>query len=137
MSLKDKAKEYLDPKSKNFMGTGLTLEKMMQVGLAQSIERAFFRQRKEEKKRRLDFIMRLSVELVKIREHTNFATGICEMAIEDVIEGDWKGVEMWAGHFDFAGECKEMQEQYIPIFAAFQQILNEAYTTRPQDPSVQ
>jgi hypothetical protein len=137
MSLKDKAKEYLDPKSKNFMGTGLTLEKMMQVGLAQSIERAFFRQRKEEKKRRLEYIINLSYELLRIRKHTNFATGLCEIAIENVIEGDWKGVEMWAAHFEFAEEQKELREEYAPLFNAFRRLLLDAHKTRPQDPSVQ
>ena len=47
---------------------------------------------KEERRKRLHFVVLLSAELVEIRKRTNFATKIAEMVIESVIEGEYAAV---------------------------------------------
>lgn len=123
--------ELLSPTSKNFYGTGLTLEQFMQVNTAEKVEESWFRQETKERKRRLRFVTELSIELTKIKETTTFSTGLAENGIESVIEGDWKMVKEWADHFTFAEEDERIRARHASVYAAFQTLLQQAYETRP------
>ena len=67
--------------------------------------------------------MRLSVELERIRQTESFATRLAEMAIEAVIEGDWKMVEEWADHFAFEDERDEIRIHGSSIYGTFRELL--------------
>ena len=86
-------------------------------------EASWSQQPRDERRRRLEAVMWLSVELARVVEQTSFATRLAELAIESVIEGDWKMVEEWAEHFAFEDERAEMRAKYVPIFAIFRELL--------------
>jgi hypothetical protein len=115
--------ELLGTNSKNFLGTGLTMNEFMQLHRAEQLTASWALQSPEEKKRRLHAVLRLSQELGRIKETTLFSTRLAEMAIEAVIEGDWKMVEGLAGHFTFSTEGEETMQIYAPVFAAFRELL--------------
>lgn len=123
--------ELLSPTSTNFLGTGLTLQEFMQLGMAEKVEVSWFRQERDERKRRLNFVMELSVELAKIKETTLFSTGLAELGIESLIEGDWKMVQEWAEHFTFQEETHESIKSHASVYARFSELLQQAYDTRP------
>jgi hypothetical protein len=92
---------------------------------------SWFNQQRDERKRRLHFVMELSIELAKIKEHHNFATGLAELGIESVIEGDWKMVQEWAEHFTFTDEHEGTRATYASVYAHYTELLQQAYDTRP------
>ena len=111
--------------TKNFMGSGLSVEDFMRLGAAEKFAASWANQDQAERKRRLSAVMRLSVELARISEITMFSTRLCEMAIESVIEGDWKAVSEWADHFSFESEGEQLRISHAPIFAAFRELLRQ------------
>lgn len=123
--------EMFGPGSTNFFGTGLTLQEFMQLGMADKVQASWSQQQRDERKRRLNFVVELSVELTKIKEHHNFATGLAELGIESIIEGDWTMVKEWAGHFTFAEEEHEQIRTYASVYARYSELLQQAYDTRP------
>lgn len=118
--------ELIDPGSTNYLGTGLTMQEFMQLHTAEKVAASWTLQPREERKRRLGAVMRLSVELARIHETTQFSTRLAELAIEAVIEGDWKMVEEWAEHFAFEDESEQVRQQHAPIFAVFRELLLQA-----------
>jgi hypothetical protein len=114
--------ELTGPDSTNFFGTGLSLREFMELHNAERVARSWALQSREEKRRRLNTVMRLSVELIRIREITQFSTGLAEQAIESVIEGDWKMVESWTEIFAFEDDCHDL----APIYATFRELLRQA-----------
>jgi hypothetical protein len=129
MSKKDpreRLAELLGPDSTNFLGTGLTMREFMQLGQAEKLSASWSLQPLEERKRRLGAVMRLSVELTRVRETTESSTRLAELAIESVIEGDWKMVEEWADHFAFADEREELRQRCAPVFVTFRELLLQA-----------
>jgi hypothetical protein len=123
--------EMFGPGSTNFFGTGLTLQEFMQLGMAEKVGPSWFNQAREERKRRLNFVTELCIELAKIKEHHNFATGLAELGIESIIEGDWKMVQEWAEHFTFAEESEGTRATYASVYARYAELLQQAYDTRP------
>jgi hypothetical protein len=122
---------FFSPTSTNFFGTGLTLQEFMQLGMAEKIQVAWFQQQREERKRRLNFVVELSVELTKIKQEHVFCTGLAELGIESIIEGDWKMVQEWAEHFTFQDEQEGTRATYASVYARFSELLQQAYDTRP------
>jgi len=120
----------LNPLSDNFMGSGMTLQEFVLKGRIDIWQRSFVNQPRPEKKRRLNLLIRLSVELTKIREQTIVATGLAESALEDLIEGDWAMLKEWASHFSFEDEHEEVRVRYAPLYAKFAEICKEAYESR-------
>ncbi len=90
------------------------------------IERSWPFQDKDERKARLRTIIALSVELDKIKAVSTFSTLLGAGAIEDVIEGDWKSVSMWASFFTFEQEGPEYVQNYGPLWQGFVAILRGA-----------
>jgi hypothetical protein len=127
--------ELLGSDSTNFLGTGLTMREFMRLHDAEKIARSWSLQPREEQRRRLDAVMRLSVELARVRESTVFSTRLAEMAIEAVIEGDWKMVSEWAEHFSFSDEDHFNKEKYAPIFAIFRELLLQVLRAEKEVPA--
>ena len=67
--------------------------------------------------------MQLSIELGKIREQTNFSTGICEMAIAAVIDGDWQSAEDCADILSMDDEDAQIRDRHAAAFVTFRAIL--------------
>ena len=108
---------------KDLLGRLSELRTYLQLADAESLAASWAIQPREERKRRLHAVMRLSVELARIHETTEFSTGLAELAIESVIEGDWKMVEEWAEHFSFDAEGEQLRERFAPVFAVFRELL--------------
>lgn len=109
-------------------------EKIMDLLREHTFERiceSWFNQQRDERKRRLHFVMELSIELAKIKEKMTFSTGLAELGIESVIEGDWKMVKEWADHFSFNEEREEIRLSCADTFARFRELLQHAWETRP------
>lgn len=130
----EKFTEFFGPGSKNFFGSGLTLEQFMAVYKAEEFERSWTMQSPDEKKRRLHLVVELSCELKNIYEQTNHATALAEMAIEAVITGDWAQVQDLAQLFHYNDEREVSPEAYEStrtIYTKFRELLAAAYETRP------
>lgn len=89
-------------------------------------------QPREERKRRMHFVLRMAEELANIRKVTNFSTGWCEMVIEDVILGDleslrFMGVEGLSAKGFEENVGGPTGARYADIFAKFREICEEAY----------
>ncbi|HSX22397.1 MAG TPA: hypothetical protein VLE97_06430 [Gaiellaceae bacterium] len=124
--------ELLGTTSKNFLGTGLTMDEFMQLHRAEQLAASWALQPPEDKKRRRRAVIRLCQELGRIEETVQFSTGLAELAIEAVIEGDWKMVAEWAEHLTFAkefpvdvvdGNGDKLGEKYAAVFAVFRELL--------------
>lgn len=120
---KRRFEELLGTDSTNFLGTGLPLREFMQLHSAEKLAASWSLQSQEEKKRRLGAVIRLSIELEKIREKENFATRLAEMAIESVIEGDWKMVASWSNQLSFENEREEVRTRYATFRELLLQVL--------------
>ena len=129
--------ELLSPTSTNFMGSGLTLEHYLQLNAAEKCLESWSRQDVNERKRRLSFVSELCIELAKIKETAIFATGLAELSIESIIEGDWKMVKEWSDHFAFASESDQIKEGCVGLFSRFKELLTQAYDTRPNPSNAQ
>jgi hypothetical protein len=121
----------LNPLSDNFLGSGMTLQEFLLKGQVDVWRRSFVNQPRPERKRRLGLLIRLSAELLKVREQTSFGTGLAEAVLEDLIEGDWKMLREWAKHFSFEDEDEEIRAKYIPIYAKFVGLCKEGYEDQP------
>jgi len=128
---REKFIELLSPDSKNFLGTGLTLEEFMRLHMAEKVQVSWFNVDRDERMRRLDLVMELCVELKNIEKQTNFSTAICRMAISALIEGDHKDLRRYAEDFTFLHEGDDLRERFAPIFKRFSELLMAAYNTRP------
>ena len=121
--------ELIGADSTNFLGTGLTMNEFLQLAQAEKLAAAWCIQPRAEQRRRLRAVIQLSVELARIHETTTFATGLAELAIESVIEGDWKMVEEWADHFTFGDETEALRQRFAPTFAVFRELLLQVLRT--------
>ena len=127
--------ELLSLDSKNFLGTGLTFDEFMKLHHAELLAASWALQAPEEKKRRRRAVIQLSIELDRIQETDNFSTGLAELAIEAVIEGDWKMVQEWADHFTFDTEGEDLRSQYVPVFAIFREMLLQVLRAQKELPT--
>lgn len=89
---------------------------------------AFHLQGREERKARLEAVMALSSELLRIRAVNIFATGIGESVIVDIIEGDWPAAKRIAAHFTFEDESAEVRATYAPLWAEFVRLAHDFCT---------
>jgi hypothetical protein len=132
---KERLAELLGPDSTNFLGTGLSLREFLELHNAEKIAQSWPLQPREEQRRRLTAVVRLSAELERVREKENFATRLAEMAIEAVIEGDWKMVEEWVEHFSFEDERDEIRIPSSATFATFRELLLQALRVGREGPA--
>jgi hypothetical protein len=113
--------DLMGPDSTDFLGTGLTLRELTQLGVMEKLASSWSLQPRAERRRRLVAVTRLSVELARIRETVTHATRLADLAIESVIEGDWKLVEEWAEHFAF--DHDESGSKNAIAYATFRELL--------------
>jgi hypothetical protein len=132
---RERLAELLGTGSKNFLGTGLTMEEFVQLINAEKMAASWCLQPPEEKKRRRQAVIGLSQELGRVREATGFSTRLAELAIEAVIEGDWKMVQEWADHFTFDDEGTEMRQKHAPVYAAFRELLLQVLRSGKEMPA--
>ena len=78
---------WLDPKSDDFLGSGMPLAEYMVKRNIESYERNLSSQMNDEQQRRVGLIIRLSLELHRIRSEDLHGTASLESAIEDIIKG--------------------------------------------------
>lgn len=128
--------EFLDPKSDNFCGSGLTMVEFMLTMDMQRLHTSFHRQMRPERNRRLGYIVKLAKVLSQIEAKSLQATGLARGAIEDVIDGDWFGVHQSAK--DFRAEEVEFFGVRDPelqvLWTQYADLLQEAFDTRPEAP---
>lgn len=134
--MSDVKKEANDLLSK-ILGKPADLEQMLFEYAVKRFKNSWHEQNRDERKRRMRFVLDLSRELDVIRQTTNFSTAFCEMAIEAVITGDEKDLKVWADSFDFEGEREDLRERYCPLFKRFKEICGEALLTWSKSTKVQ
>ena len=127
--------ELLGSDSTNFLGTGLTMREFLLLTQAEKLVNAWCMQPPEEQKRRRRIVIQLSQELGRIQENTGFATRLAELAIEAVIEGDWKMVQEWAEHFSFEDENEQIRAQSAEPYSVFRELLLQALRTDKEPPA--
>lgn len=128
---KKRLTEMLDPKSDDFMGSGMRLDEWWQSMQIDKLNNSFHRQERPEKERRLRGIIRLSSILVQIEDISIVGTAHAQGAIQDVIEGDWSGLR-WMTERDYWGEdTKYWRDDVKPLWESFRLLLKEVFDTRP------
>lgn len=90
-----------------------------EANLAKRFEASWFNAKRDERRFRMRVIMALTVELKAIEAVDIHGTGLGQGLIEDVIDGDWDGVEACAGFFLFEDESEEYRARYAPRWIAF------------------
>jgi hypothetical protein len=132
---RERLAELLGTGSKNFLGTGLTMEEFIQLFNAEKLAASWFIQPPEERKRRRRTVIQLSQELGRIEAINGFATRLGELAIEAVIEGDWAMVKEWADHFSFDDEGEDLRARAAPTWTTFRELLLQALRTDKELPA--
>jgi hypothetical protein len=92
-----------------------------------TLERSWAIQGREERRKRLECVIALSVELTKIRAVTNNATRIGASAIEAVIAGDWELANDYAGDLDYAFDGSPGAAAELDLWKPFIAIVRGAY----------
>lgn len=93
------------------------------------VGRCWTMQTRETRKRRLEAIIQLSIELGKIREIDRFGTRFGGVVIEKLIEGDLEEAREAANCQTFEGESEELKARYVPIWAKFREMALAAAQT--------
>ena len=104
-------------------------EKMMTMFEERQLEeitRSWCLADKAVRKHRMRTIIALAVELEEIKKVNIFSTSFGEMAIEAVIQGDWKELEEVVGYQTFKSEHPDIQAQFAPLWEKFRLIAETA-----------
>jgi hypothetical protein len=123
---------FLDPKGSNFMGSGLDAAEWFATATIMRYDRWHGTQTREERRRRMGFIVRLCAEQKRLEEEDLSATALSLSLVEDLIEGDWNSVKMWIETLKFREERGEYRSLQAKRFAKFVEIAQEAFDTRPK-----
>lgn len=103
--------ELLNPESKNFLGSGLTMKQWLETTRAIEYESSWFNAERDERKRRMEFVKALSVMWSEhVRKHGIFGTACYDWAIQAVIEGRVKDLELAKAHGSFDTEPGTKEE---------------------------
>jgi len=123
---------FLDVHGHNFMGSGLGFGDWSTTMEILRYERWYGSQAREERRRRMKYLIRLCAEQERLVEEDISATGLSEALIEHLIEGDWNEVRAYISILKFEEERHEWRKEIAPRFAKFVAIAQEAYDTRPR-----
>ncbi len=123
---------FLDVHGDNFMGSGLGFSEWAKTMDILKYERWYGNQAREEKKRRMQFLLQLCAEQERLVSTDISATGLSENLIENRIEGDWNGVKCWIDGLKFDEERGEYRSLMAKRFEKFVAIAQEAYDSRPK-----
>lgn len=129
---KSRLHDMLDPSSSDFMGTGMSMQEFMMVGEVERLTASYWRQDREEKSRRRDAMVALTVEYIKITAQTIQATLFAREAIVGIVNGDWRDVKTCRDMLTFEGEDVGHRDVYAPIFARFVELLDEVLAGVPK-----
>lgn len=132
---RERLAELIGPDSTNFLDTGLTMPECIQLGHAEKLATSWAIQSLENRRRRLQTVIRLSQELARIQETTEFSVRLAELAIEAVIEGDQKTVEEWTSYFTFTMENNNLRRKCAPIYETFRELLLQALRSAKEMPA--
>jgi hypothetical protein len=121
-----------DTKSNNFLGSGMPFNEWYMMMDVLRYDRWHGTQTREEKRRRMKYLIALCAEQARLVKESIQATGISEMLIEDLIAGDWRGVLTCIGMLKFEEERGVFRESQAKRFARFVEIAQETYDTRPK-----
>ncbi len=123
------------------MGSGMTFQEFMMAGEVERLKNAYWRQSREEKSRRREAAIALAIEYSKIIEQTRQATAFAREAIVDVINGDWKEVQinrdMLAIDPDFIGLGPELAAIFVPFVKMLDDVLAGVPKPEPEPQSVE
>lgn len=108
-----------------------SLAEMCEDELTRRVRQSYLVQPRVEQRRRLSYVIKLSVELDRIEKESVFATAFGMSGIEAVMEGNWEEVLWTYEHFSFAHEKKELQDRFCPLWQPYRDIIKAAYDTRP------
>jgi len=125
-------KTLFDTGGDNYLGSGMTFHDWFAMMDLLRYDRWQATQAPHEKRRRMRYLISLCAEQARLVEESIQATGIYEMLIEDLIAGDWKGVDCCIQSLKFEGERPEYRQPQAERFARFVKIAQEAYDTRPK-----
>jgi hypothetical protein len=106
----------------------MSLEKLLEnEHMRSKLERSWCAVDRNERKTRLQAIIRLSSELERVRQISPFAAGIAETVLEYIIEGDWEAAVKFVRFLTFSNEAEAMREQYAPLWEPFVVITQTMY----------
>lgn len=125
--------DMFDPDSPDFLGTGMTMRELLAKHTLESLSASWALQGRAERKRRLGLVRDLILELDRIRSVSRFSTGLGEVAVEDVICGDWKRVAGWAADLEFSDDGDD--PVHGPLWARFRELLRSAAAGAPPAPA--
>lgn len=125
-------KKLFDMEGDDFLGSGMNFHEWIRLGDVLRYRRFFGNQAREERRRRMKYIVALSVEHDRICQQDRFATAWSEATIEAVINGDWDEVKMWTDTLEFRDEAPQIRNIAAPKFAKFVEVAREAWETRPK-----
>jgi hypothetical protein len=114
------------------MGTGMSVQEFVMAGELQRLANAYWRQTREEKSRRRDAMIALTIEYDKILSQTRHATMWAREAIVEVVNGDWREVKVCRDMLTFDDDYLGDQKAHAPIFARFVEMLDEVLATVPK-----
>lgn len=127
-----KLSEMLDPKTDNFLGSGQTMAEWVAASDLQRLAASFHRADRQERKRRLQYVIQLSCLLQQIEAISIFATAFARGAIEAIIEGDWAGVRLQSTHSqEWDQDFEHLPQEARDLWEAFATVCAEAFDTRP------
>lgn len=123
---------FLDVHGENYMGSGLGFSDWMRTLDILRYERWYGNQVRDEKKRRMGYLIALCAEQERLVATDISATGLSASLIECLIEGDWNGVKSWMASLTFKEDKNAWSGEMRERFAKFVAFAQEAYDTRPK-----
>lgn len=131
-------KDWLSTEGSNFLGTGMSFQEWFVHQRVEEYANSFAAQDRDERRRRLNLVIRLGRELCNIREENLFSTMMGESAIEAVILGKWDEIKDYGTWLSFKAEFVDDPDQgdyYSRLWSRFREILAETYQHRlPPNP---
>jgi len=122
----------LDAHGDNFMGSGLGFADWARTMDILRYERWYGNQMREERRRRMKYLIALCAEQERLVAEDISATGLSEALIEHLIEGSWIEVKAYISMLKFEEERHEWRKHMAKRFEKFVAIAQDAYDTRPK-----
>lgn len=130
---KQTLREMFATDSENFMGTGLNFREFWQLGQVVRLRDSYVNQNKEERKRRLELVIRASAALEQIRTVTLSGIAWGEWAIEAILTGEDKDIlRDWGKQLAFRYKDDPREQEFLALWGPFTEIVKEAVATTPK-----
>lgn len=109
----EKLADWLGPNTRNFVGTGLSLEEFMAVHDAERLRNSWAVIEPKERRTRMHYVLELAAELHRIKKISIQATAIGELVIEDLITGDYDAMLSLVNGFRDADKFGAERERWV------------------------